>query len=178
MRYRRILHATDFSTASGPALAEAVRLAREHSAELAILHVLVPPSPFVVDELPSSYLELEASARREAERRLAAAVATASNAGVRAQPRLLVGGAPADEIVRAARRWPADLIVIGTHGRTGLGRLFMGSVAERVLQRAPCPVLTVHHRGRARRRGAAGAGGERPHRVRRGSPRVTTRREP
>ena len=144
-RFHRILCATDFSQASRPAFAKTLELAKQDRAQLLLLHVLVPPSPFLGDELPSSYLELQVRARRDAERRLAAAVARAKQAGVRVQARL-IGGAPSEEIIRGARRWRSDLIVIGTHGRTGLGRVFMGSVAERVLQRASCPVLTVRRR--------------------------------
>jgi universal stress protein A len=141
-RARRILHATDFSSASRPAFAKTLELAKQDRAQLFLLHVLVPPSPFLGDRLPASYLELQARARRDAERRLAAAVLRARKTGVRVRA-TLIAGAPAEEIVRESRRCRADLIVIGTHGRTGLGRVFMGSVAERVLQRAPCPVLTV-----------------------------------
>ncbi len=142
---KRVLHATDFSRASRPAFAKALELAKRDRARLFLLHVLVPPSPFLGDKLPSSYLELQARARRDAERRLAAAVDEVKKAGVRVQA-TLIAGAPSEEILRAARRQRSDLIVIGTHGRTGLGRVFMGSVAERVLQRAPCPVLTVRGR--------------------------------
>lgn len=149
-RIRTILHATDFSRASGPAFAQAVELAKPERARLFLLHVLVPPSPFLGDELPASYLDLQARAQRDAERRLAAAVGKAKQAGARVQAKL-VAGAPAEEIIRAARQWRPDLIVIGTHGRTGLGRLFMGSVAERVLQRASGPVLTVRGGSRVRR---------------------------
>ena len=144
-RIRRIFHATDFSDASRPAFAKALELAKQGRAQLLLLHVLVPPSPFLGKKLPSSYLDLQAGARRDAERRLAAAVDRAKEAGVRVQGRL-IGGAPAEEILRAGRRWHPDVIVIGTHGRTGLDRIFMGSVAERVLQRASCPVLTVRRR--------------------------------
>jgi len=144
-RLRQILHATDFSSASRPAFAKALEMAKHDRARLFLLHVLTPPSPFLGDKLPSSYLELQAQARRGAERRLVAAVDRAKKAGVRVQAKL-IGGAPSEEIVRAARRQRPDLIVIGTHGRTGLGRVFMGSVAERVLQRASCPVLTVRGR--------------------------------
>jgi len=147
-RMRRILHATDFSIASGRAFAEALELARRERARLLVVHVLVPPSPFVAGEQPSSWLDLQARARRDAERRLAAAVAAAERAGVGVEGKL-VEGAPAETIARVARRDRADLIVIGTHGRSGLGRLFMGSVAARVLALALCPVLTV--RGRSRR---------------------------
>jgi nucleotide-binding universal stress UspA family protein len=144
-RVRRILHATDFSRASGPAFAAALRMAKQDRARLSLLHVLVPPSPFLGDELPSSYVELGARARRVAEGRLAAAAAKAKKAGIRVQAEL-IEGVPSEEILRAGRRQRPDLIVIGTHGRTGFGRVFMGSVAERVLQRASCPVLTVRAR--------------------------------
>ena len=144
-RLRRILHATDFSRASGPAFAAALGMAKQDRARLYLLHVLIPPSPVLGDERPSSYVELEARARRDAEGRLAAAAAKAKKAGIRVQTKL-IEGAPSEEILRAGRRQRPDLIVIGTHGRTGLGRAFMGSVAERVLQRASCPVLTVRGR--------------------------------
>jgi nucleotide-binding universal stress UspA family protein len=157
---RRILHATDFSRASAPAFAEALELARQERARLLVVHVMVPPSPFVAGEAPTSWLELEARARRDARRRLGAAVAAAERAGIAVEGQV-VEGAPAEAIVRLARRDRADLIVIGTHGRSGLGRLFMGSVAARVLQLARCPVLTVRKRRARRRPGARG-----PHRRR------------
>jgi nucleotide-binding universal stress UspA family protein len=75
-------------------------------------------------------------------RRLGALVEKARRAGIRVQERL-VDGEPADSILRAARRHGADVIVIGTHGRSGLGRWFMGSVASRLVQISPFPVLTV-----------------------------------
>ena len=144
---RKIVVATDFSAASRPALATALDLARRDGARLVVLHVMVPPSPFAGDDLPASWLELEARAQREAERRLAAAVSRAERSGI-ATTGTLVKGVPADVIVRVARREGADVIVIGTHGRSGLGRLFMGSVAARVLATATCPVVTVRGGGR------------------------------
>ncbi len=141
-RTRHILHATDFSRASRPAFASALALAKHDRARLCLLHVLMPPSPFLGNRLPPSYLELEARARRQAERHLAALVTDAKRAGVRVEAHL-TEGVPAEEILRAARRQRAGVIVIGTHGRTGLGRIFMGSVAARVLQQATIPVLTV-----------------------------------
>jgi nucleotide-binding universal stress UspA family protein len=143
---RKIVVATDFSTASRPALAAALDLARRDGARLVVLHVMMPPSPFVGDGLPASWLELEARARRDAERRLAAAVSQAERSGI-VTTGTLVKGVPAEVIVRVARREGAELLVIGTHGRSGLGRLFMGSVAARVLGTAKCPVLTVRGRG-------------------------------
>ncbi|PWU19389.1 MAG: hypothetical protein C5B48_13625 [Candidatus Rokuibacteriota bacterium] len=144
-RTPRILHAADFSRASGRAFAKALDLATQPRARLCLLHVLVPPSPFLGNKLPPSYLELQQWARRDAERRLAAVVARAREAGVKVESKLIAGD-PSEQIIRHASRWHADLIVIGTHGRSGLGRAFMGSVAERVLQRASAPVLTVRGR--------------------------------
>ena len=142
---RKIVVATDFSAASRPAFAAALDLARRDGARLVVLHVMMPPSPFVVGDLPGSWLELEARARRDAERRLAAAVSQAERSGI-ATTGTLVKGVPGEVIVRVARREGADLIVTGTHGRSGLGRLFVGSVAARVLGTAKCPVLTVRGR--------------------------------
>ena len=146
-RLRRIVLATDFSPASARAFAEAVALAARDRARLIVLHVMTPPSPFIGAKPPESWVELQARARRAAERRLARLVASAERAGVRTSG-ILTDGMPAETIARRARRERADVVVIGTHGRSGLGRLFMGSVAAQVLLRAPCPVITV--RGQSR----------------------------
>ena len=119
-RARRILHATDFSQASRAAFARALALAKQDRARLYLRHVWVPPSPFLGDELSRSYVELEARARRQADRQLAALVTHARKAGVRVEAQL-TEGVPAEEILRTVRRQRADLIVVGTHGRTGLG---------------------------------------------------------
>jgi nucleotide-binding universal stress UspA family protein len=142
--YRRILHPTDFSRASRPAFERAVKLARQEGAELLIVHVMVPPAPFVGNGYvsPKTYEDLEAAARKSAETQLKAVLARAKKAGARAKA-ILTEGIPVEQIVRAAKGKRADLIVIGTHGRTGFSRFFLGSVAERVVQLAPCPVLTV-----------------------------------
>jgi nucleotide-binding universal stress UspA family protein len=94
---------------------------------------------------PASYLELLAMARREAQRRLAATLARARAAGARARAKLVEGGA-AERILSVGRRWRPDVIVIGTHGRSGVRHWLMGSVAERVVRRASRPVLTVRGR--------------------------------
>jgi nucleotide-binding universal stress UspA family protein len=114
-----------------------------------MLHVLTPPSPFANGKPPASWLELEAGARRAAERRLRALGEKARRAGITVRARL-VDGDPAESILRAARRDRAGLVVVGTHGRSALGRWFMGSVASRLVQTSPAPVLTV--RGREGRR--------------------------
>lgn len=146
-RLRRILHPTDFSAASRAAFRMAVGLACRERAALLLLHVLTPPSPFVVTggPMPPSYLELLEGARRAARRRLADALTRARSAGARASARLVEGG-PADQILRVGRRSRPDLIVIGTHGRGAVSRFLMGSVAEHVVRRATSPVLTVRGR--------------------------------
>jgi nucleotide-binding universal stress UspA family protein len=95
--------------------------------------------------MPQLYDRMLADVRAHAQRQLDRLVAKARQAGARAKG-LLVEGVPHDRIVRAARSTRADVVVLGTHGRTGLGRLFLGSVAARVVTLAPCPVLTVRAR--------------------------------
>lgn len=145
--WRRILHPTDFSRASSAAFARAVALARADRAQLFLVHVLAPPMPIGGEGYvaPQVYQDLEASARQYGEKRLAALQTKARKSGARVTGMLLEGVAD-DQIIRAARRRKADLIVIGTHGRTGLARLFLGSVASRVVAGARCPVLTVRGR--------------------------------
>ena len=143
-RFRRILHPSDFSHASAAAFAKAVDLAAANRAELLVAHVLSPIVPMVGDGYvsPALYEEVESSARTQAQKQLDALVTRARKAGVSARG-LLAKGVPHDQIVRAARSRRVDLIVIGTHGRTGLAKLFLGSVAGRVVSAAHCPVLTV-----------------------------------
>ena len=146
-RFRRILHATDFSTASAPAFARALALARQERAELRLVHVMTPPAMFLEDSYLSArtFRELQSRARRAVEDRLARLLVRARRAGVRAGADVREG-LPADEILRAARRRRADLIVVGTHGRSGFARAVLGSVAARVVTLARCPVLTVRGR--------------------------------
>jgi universal stress protein A len=133
---RTILHPTDFSERSAAAFRLACALARDYDAWLIALHVM--PSEVVYAEgvvlpTPQGY-RLEMLDKLEEMR--------AEGPGVRIETRLAEGN-PAEQINRLAAEVPCDLIVMGTHGRTGLGRLLMGSVAEQVVRKAPCPVLTV-----------------------------------
>jgi nucleotide-binding universal stress UspA family protein len=143
-RILRIMHATDFSSASTRALETAVEFARWHRAELFLVHVLVPHIyyPADSDADPAFYVELERSTRRQAQSALEKLTNKLKRAKVKVTGLLLKGTAH-DQIVRAAKNRRADLIVIGTHGRTGLSRLLMGSVAGRIISGASCPVLTV-----------------------------------
>ncbi len=146
-RVRRILHPTDFSRASGAAFARAVRMAKADRAQLLLVHVLAPPMPIAGEGYMSSevYDDLETSALRYAEKHLSGLQAKARKAGVRTAT-LLLDGVAHERIIRAARSKKADLIVIGTHGRTGLAKFFLGSIASRVVAGASCPVLTVRGR--------------------------------
>jgi nucleotide-binding universal stress UspA family protein len=147
-RFRHILHASDFSRASGRAFVTAVALARAGRVPLTIAHVLAPFVPAVAGEgfiLPETYERLDASGRAAARKQVDRLVGKARQAGVRATG-LVLDGAPHEQIVRAIKSRRADLVVIGTHGRTGLSRFLLGSVAARVVTLAPCAVLTVRGR--------------------------------
>lgn len=146
-RIRRILHPTDFSKASAPADKRAVEMAKGNRAELLLVHVLAPAVPMMADGYisPKVYEDLANATRADGQKRLAGLVRKAKQAGSRARG-LLLDGVPHERIAQAARSKKADLVVIGTHGRTGFAKLFLGSVAARVLTVAPCPVLTVRGR--------------------------------
>jgi nucleotide-binding universal stress UspA family protein len=143
-RIRRVLHPTDFSRASAAAFNRAVETAKSNRAELFLLNVITPSFPPIGDGYisPKVYAEMEASARAYAKKQLDAQIAKAKRAGARVKG-LILEGLPHERIVQTARRKRADLLVIGTHGRTGFAKFFLGSVASRVLAVAPCPVLTV-----------------------------------
>jgi nucleotide-binding universal stress UspA family protein len=133
---RTILHPTDFSEHSRAAAQLACALARDYDARLVVLHVL-PPSVVYGEGMvyvpPETYQE---EARPQLER------VAAGDPNLRVERRM-IDGAAATEILEVAREVACDLIVLGTHGRTGLRRLLMGSVAEQVVRKAPCPVMTV-----------------------------------
>jgi universal stress protein A len=104
--------------------------------------VISPVYPLGARVPAGAYKQLAAAETTAARKRLVELVARARAAGVKATVTILEGR-PADRIVHAARVRPADLIVMGTRGRTGLSRLLLGSVASRVVSMSPCPVLTV-----------------------------------
>jgi nucleotide-binding universal stress UspA family protein len=147
--FTKILAATDFSDDSNHALDYAEELARRFSAEILVMHVDQPLAPVMVSEL-SPGLDVGAMNRIAEEQRLLAlreldrTTARLRDAGLKSRSLLKVG-APFLEIIGAAHSEGADLIVLGTHGRTGLAHVLMGSVAERVVRKAHCPVLTIRH---------------------------------
>jgi universal stress protein A len=139
MKARKILFPTDFSPFGQEALHWATSLARDSGATIIIIHVEEPPMAYGGGEM---YIGVEEGDREELRRALVQVVPTDHN--VPFEHKLLVGD-PASAIVETAENEDADLIVMGTHGRTGLTRLLMGSVAEAVVRKAKCPVLTVKH---------------------------------
>lgn len=141
---KKILHATDFSKASARALDQAVELARQNRAELLVVHV-IEPTPYAADgefNAAEIYAKLEDIAKRDAATSMTKLMQRLKKLNVKARS-LLLKGSPYDQIVKAAKSQKADMIVIGTHGRSGLSRLFMGSVAGKVISLATCPVTTV-----------------------------------
>jgi nucleotide-binding universal stress UspA family protein len=133
----RILFPTDFSEDSTRAQGYAEEMARRFGATIVVVHVseamaILPGSDMAKEE--------EITAKRE----LASVAQTLSAAKVEARTQLLEG-VPYVEILRAADREQCDLIVMGTHGSSGLSFVLIGSVAERVVRKASCPVLTVRH---------------------------------
>jgi len=139
----RILYATDFSSISEPAWDSAKQFARLFGAEVVLLHV-VPPLPVLPTKgnLPELYDELIQSARREAEAGFDRLLASVAGSGINVRIHL-EDGPPAQRILEVAAKEAADLLIVGTHGRTGLSRAIFGSVADRLVRQAPCPVLTV-----------------------------------
>jgi len=142
--FKRIVCATDFSDTAETAWEIACELARIHQAELVLVHVFVE-LPVYPEVAVTTIQRVWEEQRAWVEQRLAERVEAATARGLTARSRLRTGTAP-EEIARAATDEAADLVVVGTHGRTGINRLVIGSVAERVLRIAPCPVLTVKPR--------------------------------
>jgi len=132
-----ILHPTDFSERSGHALRVACALARDYGARLVVLHAAETPTvAFAEGFIPPDPEEPIRAARQEFEQLEIPAT------GTPIERRFEIGDAT-EMILQAAHEVQADLIVMGTHGRTGLRRLLMGSVAEQIVRRATCPVLTM-----------------------------------
>ena len=142
--FKKILVPVDFGEASMEALSKAAALAMLSGATLHVTHV--------VDDIPGRYVELpfstvgqvQVGVTEAAEEKLCALVQRADLRSVKARPAILTATDPANAIVQHADEEGIDLIVIGTHGRPAMLRLLLGSVAERVLRAAHCPVMVVH----------------------------------
>lgn len=141
--FQRILCATDFSETAEAAWEMACELARVHRAELALVHAFTDLPSYAYAEVPGPAVQKVWEEQRQwVQQALEERTAAAAARGLTVKP-LLKTGAAATVIADAAAEQGVDLVVVGTHGRTGLNRLVIGSVAERVVRIAPCPVLTV-----------------------------------
>ena len=145
VRVRRILVPLDFSEHAPSVLEWAIHLAQEHASSVILLHAYHPPVEF--QQLEGAYLppDFWSNVKSEAEQSLSRYADQVRAAGLECEV-VVREGYPATVIEDAAEEWAADLIVIGTRGHTGLKHLLLGSIAERVVQKAPCPVLTVKPR--------------------------------
>jgi nucleotide-binding universal stress UspA family protein len=137
---KSILVPTDFSDPSGSALTYARAFGETFGAALHLLHVIDEALFFAWEAPPLARDDIETSARRQLEQLLTDAERQRFNATL-----VLRTGSPFVEIVRYAREQNIDLIVMGTHGRGPIAHMLIGSVAEKVVRKAPCPVLTVRH---------------------------------
>ena len=149
-----ILVTTDFSETSKQALPIAAELAKAFWARITVLHVfeedLVAVYPMIAGYMQPEVIEsgrYREEARRRAEEALQAVAADLRKKKIEVDAMVRGGAKPFVEIVRTARELPADLIVLATHGRTGLKHVLIGSTAERVVRKAHCPVLTVKPQG-------------------------------
>jgi nucleotide-binding universal stress UspA family protein len=143
-RSGHVVCATDLSEASRAVVAVAHRLAQQRGARLHLLHVVENPfhQPWLTGANGIDFAELLRERILSAERQLGTLAVRLQSAAIRPISTVLIGR-PADEIVRHAQDYAAELIVIGTHGYGGMKRVLLGSVADRVVRQATCPVLIV-----------------------------------
>ena len=140
MNVKNILVPVDYSQSGDAAMAYAVSLAKEYSAELHLVHVYEQPFAYVDGGFASAPVPPVTPADLDAEKAKLNEITPEQGVEFR---REFIVGSPADILVNYAKEKKIDLVVMGTHGRTGLSRLLMGSVAEGIVRRAPCPVLTI-----------------------------------
>jgi len=151
MAYKRILVPVDGSPTSNAGLREAIDLARGQDASLQLVHVIDYHYLVMTGLEAGAYIEdLMESLTQSGRRILKRAETLAEKSGLKVSTVLLESpaGPAADAIVRQAKKWQADLIVIGTHGRRGVRRMLMGSDAEQVVRNSPVPVMLVRSAGR------------------------------
>jgi len=148
MQIKTILFPTDFSQGARAAMDYALSLANDYQARLVLLYVIqdisiaewyIPSSLSVTDLVE----EMEKSAKAEIDK-----WASEAAAKVKSVEKIVIRGVPFVEIIRTAKEKSVDMIVIGTHGRTGIDHMLFGSTAEKVVRKSPCPVLTVRMPGK------------------------------
>src|SRR5262249_10169380 len=143
---RRILVPTDFSDSARDALRYAAGLSAKFESEIVLMHVLQDLALVLPDAMPPTPVALpDMEGLAQAVRLELGEMVKSEKLDRRVSKTEVRVGSPVNEIEEFAKEIRADLIVMGTHGRTGLSHLFLGSVAERIVRHAPCPVLTVRH---------------------------------
>ena len=146
IRIKNVLVATDFSEPSTVALDYGRELARTYEATLHVLHVVEDLRwRYATDMAPTALVGIQEDVEASARSRLHGLLTDEDRSQLRASAVALTAIAPSEAIIQHAKTENIDVIVMGTHGRSGLAHLVMGSVAERVVRLAPCPVLTVRH---------------------------------
>jgi nucleotide-binding universal stress UspA family protein len=142
---RTVLVATDFSDAADVAIRYGRELARRFDASLHVLHVAddVAASAMATPGYVGDFSAYQQSFEQECCAKVTATLTEAERAALRAQCVVVTSSEPAQAILDYAKTNAADLVIVGTHGRSGLGHLIMGSVAETLVRTAACPVLTV-----------------------------------
>lgn len=144
MALKNVLVATDFGEAAGAALAYGREFARTFGAQLHVLHVVEDvPARYASEVGYINFPEIQLQVEEAARTQLNALVTDDDRATLHPVTALRTSNSTAAEIVNYARTKKIDLIVLGTHGRGPVGRFFMGSIAERVVRTAPCPVMTL-----------------------------------
>lgn len=144
MEFKKILVPVDFSSHCKLAVKYAVAIARKFGGKLFLLYVSYDPEPALSRVHIPNYEEFRQNLLEKAAEDLADFIPPDLRKGLEAEE-IVVEGVPHDEIVRQARNKEVDLIVMATHGRTGLSHVLMGSVTEKVLRHAPCPVLAIRN---------------------------------
>lgn len=146
IKINNVLVATDFSAASESALNYGREIARTFGAQLSVVHVVENPMVYTgAEAVGVNFLQLQEDLVAGARNTLNRLVTPEDRDQLRAGTLVLIGSSPALAIAEYAQRASVDIIVMGTHGRGLVGHLLMGSVAEKVVRIAPCPVLTVRH---------------------------------
>ena len=143
--YKKILVPADGSATSLKALDSAIGLAKEFGSQIRVVHVMEQLAYLSLDPYASYSADVLKVVQESAEKIVSDAVALVKGAGVAVDSQVIdkFGALLGDAVAEAAKAWPADLIVLGTHGRRGVGRLLMGSGAEQVIRLAPVPVLVI-----------------------------------
>jgi nucleotide-binding universal stress UspA family protein len=151
--YKRILAAVDGSDTSNRALQEAINLAKDQQATLRLVHVVDDAAAYLMmetpDQVPYLITEYQKALREGGQQLLTTCASRVREAGLEPETRMrtieTLDQHIYDAVAEEAEQWPADLIVIGTHGRRGFRRLMLGSVAEGLARAATLPVLLIHN---------------------------------